>query len=127
MQHLCICVVYAIGVVEKTRSSLVSRGFISEAFMKKYDPSPSQLSPRNQTDQKTNKFLINMQIIYDVHVQPQFITTTQHITINATYHNWSRNMSQLTQIVTILTQNVTTQQRNLSQKISFFFSQHVTT
>ena len=53
-------------------------------------------------------------------VQPQFITTTQHITINTTYHNWSRNMSQLTQIITILTQDVTTQQRNLSQKNRFF-------
>ena len=60
------------------------------------------------------------------YVQPQFITTTQHITINATYHNWSRNMSQLTQNITILTQNVTTQQPNLSQEFRFFL-QHVTT
>ena len=62
-----------------------------------------------------------MYISYSPHcpVQPHFVTTTQHITINATYHNWSHNMSQLTQIVTILRQNVTTQQRNLSPEFRF--------
>ena len=59
-------------------------------------------------------------VIYIGHVQPHLVTTTQHITINATYHNWSHNMSQLTQVITILTQDVTTQQRNLSQEFQFF-------
>ena len=55
-------------------------------------------------------------------VQPQFVTTTQFVKINATYHNKSRYMSQLTQNITILMQNVTTQ--NITQ-ISIF-AQHVT-
>ena len=53
-------------------------------------------------------------------VQPQFVTMTQFVTISATYHNWSHNMSQLTHIITLLTQNVTMQERNLSQEFQIF-------